>query len=117
LSEKCIALANKWIHEKGEGCSAADLKDFRAKQTMFFLDTLITKATPMSSDLLAKLESCYQFTSSPNVEIFFRYLQLSLKSKHAGALAAASDFLGKYGRGLYLFTTIFPDCIRDTIDL
>jgi len=102
LTQKCVALAEKWMKEDGAGATASDLQGFQAKQTMFFLDTLITKGVPMKHDILAKLESTYQLTSSPNVEIVFRYLVLSVKSKAAHVIPQVGTFLGKYGRGLYV---------------
>jgi len=95
-------LANKWKNENGNGCSATDLEKFQAKQKMFFIDTLITTATPMNHDLLAKLESCYHLSTSTNVEIVFRSLMLNLKSKVNAAKPLAGQFLAKYGRGLYV---------------
>jgi len=102
FTEKCVALASKWMQEDGTGCVASDLQGFQARQTMYFLDTLITKGVPLKHDVLAKLESTYQLTASPNVEIVYRYLLLSVKSKAAHVLPQVEIFLGKYGRGLYV---------------
>ena len=45
LAENCLALAMKWREEDGNGTAADDLKKFQAKQTMYFLDTLLATGT------------------------------------------------------------------------
>lgn len=45
VAEVCLELAEKWIERDGEGTSSDDLKSFRATQTMYFLDQLLTRGT------------------------------------------------------------------------
>jgi len=102
LSENCSQLAAKWIEKNGEGCSPSDLDNYKSREKMFFLDTLITKAAPMKPELLQKIESLYKLSSATNVEVQFRYFMLSLKSHHHAVLPHVAEFLSKYGRGLYV---------------
>jgi len=102
LSERCSKLASKWIEKNGEGATPTDLDDYKSREKMFFLDTLITKATPMKTEILLKIEELYKLSSSKNVEILFRYFMLCLKSHHHAVLPHVGTFLSKYGRGLYV---------------
>jgi leukotriene-A4 hydrolase len=103
LSNNCTLLAQTWIHYQGQGASAGDLKDFKSKQVMFFLDELINHSTHgLPHETLSHMASLYQFSESPNVEIKFRWLQLCLKSRYTEVLPQVGDFLSKHGRGLYV---------------
>jgi leukotriene-A4 hydrolase len=59
-------------------------------------------AVPMKHQVLRKLGDLYQLSASTNVEIQFRWIVLSLKSKDASIIPVAADFLSKHGRGLYV---------------
>jgi len=106
----CELLAKKWMEEDGKSCSKEDISKFLAKQTMYFLDNIITSQTSKSSkipnkmapDTLQRLDTLYGLSQSKNVEINFRYLMLSLKNDHRGALPVAAAFLSRHGRGLYV---------------
>jgi len=109
LTEKCTVLARKWIDQTGEGCTSSDLEAFQSKQKMYFLDALIA-ASPLKHELINKIDSTYKLSSSPNVEIVFRYLMMCLKSRYTAAVPVVTQFLAKYGRGLYvrpLFKALF----------
>jgi len=101
LTEKCSHLAKKWIDHGGEGTSPSDMDSFQSKQKMYFLDALIA-ATPLKHELINKLDATYKLSSSPNVEIVFRYLMMCLKSKFSSSIPVVTQFLAKYGRGLYV---------------
>lgn len=45
LGEACVALAKKWKEEGGASASAQDIAQFKAKQTMYFLDQLTLLGT------------------------------------------------------------------------
>jgi len=102
LTEKCIALSKKWTEEGGKGTTPNDLADFQSKQKMYFLDTLIAHPTPLSHDLLKKLEETYKFSSAKNVEIVYRFLMLALASDFKEVFPQVAKFLATYGRGLYV---------------
>jgi leukotriene-A4 hydrolase len=102
LAENCLALAKKWREEGGNGATADDLKKFQAKQTMYFLDTLLATAMPMQHDLLHKLDNLYGLSASNNVEILFRWVMLCLKSNDKSIFPVVANFLSKHGRGLYV---------------
>jgi len=98
----CEQLAKKWVEKGGESCTNADISKFLAKQTMYFLDSIITSERKLSKDHLEKLDTLYGLSQSNNVEINFRFLMLSLKNDHRGALPVAEKFLSRHGRGLYV---------------
>lgn len=97
----CAALADKWIHHAGEGTTPDDLKAFRSKQVMYFLD-LVFAATPLSHELIEKLNNTYGLMASGNVEIAYRFFMTSLKSGVKTVFDSVADFLSKHGRGLYV---------------
>lgn len=106
LTTKCSALSEKWIKCKpisadGSMATTNDLKDFRPKQIMFFLDGIILGGG-LPHDALERMESLYELSQSKNVEIQFRWLQLCLKSKYLRVIPDVADFLSKHGRGLYV---------------
>lgn len=101
LSSNCSALAEKWYKDNGVGATSDDLKDFRSKQVMFFLDEIINHDV-LEHQTLEHMQYLYGLGDSPNVEIRFRWLQLCLKSKYVKAIPQVADFLSKHGRGLYV---------------
>lgn len=101
LTLQCYDLANIWKEKDGEGAKESDLH-IPAKQTMFFLDILLTTATPMKHETLNRLDSIYSLSKSKNVEILFRWIMLNLKSKQTQIFPTASEFLSHHGRGLYV---------------
>jgi leukotriene-A4 hydrolase len=101
MGEVCVALAKKWREGQGKDCTPKDLDAFQSKQKMYFLDELLTGGS-LSKDIIDKLDEMYHLSSAKNVEIQFRYLMLCLKNNHKTAFPRVAEFLGKYGRGLYV---------------
>lgn len=101
LGQACRTLADKWIKESGAGTTPDDLKAFKSKQIMYFLD-LIFAATPLSHELLEKLNATYGLMASGNVEIAYRFFMTCLRSNHRAVFDGVADFLSKHGRGLYV---------------
>jgi leukotriene-A4 hydrolase len=97
----CATLAEKWIKNGGAGTTPDDLKNFKSKQVMYFLD-LIFAATPLSHELIDKLNNTYGLMASGNVEIAYRFFMTSLKSGLKTVFESVADFLSKHGRGLYV---------------
>lgn len=91
---------SKWV-QGGKDCHINDLTEFQPKQKMYFLEVLI-KHAPLSHEIIQRLEDTYHFSTYQNVEIVYRYLILSLKSKFTGVLPQVSKFLSSHGRGLYV---------------
>lgn len=56
----------------------------------------------MRHEVLCQLGALYQLSASTNVEIQFRWIILSLRSKDASIIPVAAAFLSKHGRGLYV---------------
>jgi len=102
LSEKANLLATCWIEKDGEGCTISDLDRYQSKEKMFFLDSLITKATPMKPQVLLRMDTLYKFSFAFNVEVVFRWLMLCVKSHHQIVFPQVSIFLARHGRGLYV---------------
>lgn len=102
LSQNCTALAQDWLLRDGQTAHSDDLKNFRSEQIMFFLDEIINGTQGLSHETLDRMEFAYHFSSSPNVEICFRWLQLCLKSNYTNAIPQVAVFLSKHGRGLYV---------------
>lgn len=101
FGQACQALADKWLKHGGEGTTADDLKAMRSKQVMYFLD-LIFAATPLSHELLAKLNATYGLMASGNVEIAYRFFMTCLRSGQKDVFDGVAHFLSQHGRGLYV---------------
>jgi leukotriene-A4 hydrolase len=102
LSANCSELAKRWKEDGGKSATPDDLKQFRSKQTMFFLDELINNATPLPGDVLDRLDAHYKLSEAGNVEIAFRWLMLCLKSRHLKVMDQVGLFASRHGRGLYI---------------
>jgi len=101
FGQACHVLADKWLKHGGEGATKDDLKSFRSKQIMYFLD-LIFAAAPLPHELINKLNDTYGLMASGNVEIAYRFFMTSLKSGLKSVTPGVADFLSKHGRGLYV---------------
>merc|ERR1712224_475529 len=65
-------LAERWL-KGGNGCSATDLKDWKAQQIFVFLDRLIESTnggSPPTHESLASMGKLYCLSTTRNVEIF-----------------------------------------------
>lgn len=102
LVKGCEQLANNWLKNEGKNTSNKDLDSFSSKQTMFFLDSIITSDHVISQEVFDRLHKTYDLSSTKNVEIAFRYLMLGLKLKWNDILPHVATFLSKHGRGLYV---------------
>jgi leukotriene-A4 hydrolase len=92
-TQSCNALAEKWLKNKGEGTSKDDFAQFSSKQKMYFMDLIITQGIPFPHELIAKMDSLYEFSKTKNVEMSFRYLLICLRSNYREALPLAAQFL------------------------
>lgn len=59
-------LARKWIHDGGEGCSAADVEGMHSEQMVVMLDEVLTVAKKLEGSVLAKMEECYALSEKKN---------------------------------------------------
>eukprot|EP01114_Cavostelium_apophysatum_P016677 TRINITY_DN4794_c0_g1_i1.p1 TRINITY_DN4794_c0_g1~~TRINITY_DN4794_c0_g1_i1.p1 ORF type:complete len:601 (+),score=152.57 TRINITY_DN4794_c0_g1_i1:41-1843(+) len=96
VAKQSEELAQKWI-AGGQGTSAEDIKNWRAGQTVVFLDRL-DAAAPLPKETLQKLDSTYNFTGSKNAEIRFRWYKLGAQSEYEAILPQALSFLKEQGR-------------------
>lgn len=101
FGQQCQELADKWLKNNGEGTTPEDLKQMRSKQVMYFLD-LIFAATPLSTELLDKLNTTYGLMASGNVEIAYRFFMTCLRSGQKNVFDGVAHFLSQHGRGLYV---------------
>jgi len=104
-SKDCNALTKNWVESDGGNFSAKDIEHFKPSQVMFCLDELVSStAMPLSAEKIAKIENAYHFSTSNNVEISNRMIQICLKSKHVDShmMATIDKFLGDHGRMRYI---------------
>ena len=83
LARDVMKLVMSWIDSRGANSKSADIKDWIAMQTMFFLDLLQhpdAKAINQSPEMLGKMDVIYGFTQSGNAEIRFRWQVLCLRA-------------------------------------
>ena len=117
LARDVMKLVRSWIDSRGTNSKSADIKDWIAMQTMFFLDLLQhpdAKAINQSPEMLGKMDVIYGFTQSGNAEIRFRWQVLCLRAgvreivPHVVKLATEQGRM-KFTRPLYreLYKTEF----------
>ena len=107
LSVECLKFAESWLAiEKGSGGSdvvvnGISISHWSTEQTNIFLERLLNHATeisPISEETLKKIDSAYNFTSSGNSEIRFRWQSICLKSEALWIIPKVVDFIGSQGR-------------------
>ena len=78
-------LAAAWISGdgaagEGEGArSSADVEGWKTAQFLGFLNLLDAKRDSLSADLLRRMDALYNFSSTGNAEIRFRWQKLRLR--------------------------------------
>jgi leukotriene-A4 hydrolase len=121
--EACEKLKAKWVENKGQGCSAADISEMGPPQVIGFLDILQDQSEPCRSVMadpavLAKMDSLYKFSTSGNAERKFRWFILCITAEVAEIVPKAVEFLLSAGRMKFvrpLFRALFKSKVgRDT---
>jgi leukotriene-A4 hydrolase len=110
LSKGSKDLAARWTNpdtacpDSGSGpagVSKADIAAWSSQQTCVFLETLLqynAKNTPLSGDMVEKMDLAYGFTASNNAEIKFRWQTLCLQCECTWIIPHVMEFLGSQGR-------------------
>lgn len=103
---KCEELSQLWKNTSPADVVQTDnfnilFASFNPKQVMYFLDILLAENF-MTLEKLQDMDSLYKLSSSPNVEISFRWLMLNMQNDNKSILPSVSSFLSKHGRGLYV---------------
>jgi len=97
-------LAKKWSHTGTTGAqsetrfSSEDIKGWHTTQLIVFLDTLLEQTPPVSVQVLQQLGTLYQFSTSRNSEIRFRFARLSIRASDESSLRSVVSFLKEQGR-------------------
>jgi len=94
------SLADKWI-SGGSETSPNDIHNWSANQIVVFLDKLLSAEPPLSKETIIKMEKTYQFTTSKNAEIRFRWYKLCVQAEFESILEPALAFLREQGRMKY----------------
>jgi len=83
-------LARKWIHDGGEGCSAADVEGMHSEQMVVMLDEVLTVAKKLEGSVLAKMEECYALSDKKN-SVRARAASLPVAARRAAAAQAWAE--------------------------
>ena len=110
LSQVSRDLAKRWVDVLEESASAsafskADISSWSSQQTCVFLETLLqynAKNSPLSSDIIEKMDLAYEFTASNNCEIKFRWQTLCLQCECTWIIPHVMEFLSSNGRMKYV---------------
>jgi len=81
--------------------SINDMKEFSSNQKYGFLDELLGSGKSFSKEDLDRIDNAYQFTSSTNAEIEFRWFKLGLKNDYSKILEPTIHFITSQGRMKY----------------
>ena len=98
------ALKSTWISTKGANAVLGDIADFKPAQVIGFLDVLTQdsseecKAAMTDAAVLKRMDEVYQFSSSGNAEIKFRWCILAIAAEMTEYLDVAVTFLLSAGR-------------------
>lgn len=101
LSKASSQLGHKWISDGGKGASKADMQGWSVQQVLLFQDALLEHANlwgPFSETTLLAIDKAYEFTSSTNSEIKFKWQTLCIKSEVEWILPHVISFVTSAGR-------------------
>lgn len=106
LSEIAVYMAEKWIawntkKDSPWGISQADIEGWSSQQKCVFFETLLKHAQmvePLSLEILSSLDLAYQFTSSNNAELKYRWQMLCLLSEAEWIVPHVKSFITSQGR-------------------
>ncbi|RYH25594.1 hypothetical protein EON65_15420 [archaeon] len=106
LSDTAVKLARMWIENMDNvsvvQTSQDDMKGWSSHQIQIFLEEFINHTLPegtnYSLELLNKMDAAYNFTSSHNSEIMFRWQTLCLRSNMESILPYVVSFITSQGR-------------------
>ena len=77
---------------------AEDIKGWKARQVVVFLEKLQALPKPLDKGLTQKMGQTYDLARGKNVEVVTRYFKLALMAKDEEMNQPTADLLGKVGR-------------------
>jgi aminopeptidase N len=89
----------KWI-AGADPASTIDTAGWSTQEWLYFINAL---PDDISADRLKDLDLAFDLTDSPNAEIAFAWYMVAVKANYAPALTAVDGFLGRIGRGKFLY--------------
>jgi len=104
LVKMCYELADKWqgrVESSGKSDftpQKADIEGWMANQSVVFLEKAQAFATSFSADDVHLLGSTYSYTTTQNIEVLSRFLNIGLQAKVKETYQPTAELLGKIGR-------------------
>lgn len=100
LANKCQKLADDWLNHSMDVTSEI-YNGMQTNQRVMFMDRLIQKA-PVSLEILSRMDTLYQLSSSNNAEIKFKWQSLCLASGKTDIFPHVVKFITSAGRMKYV---------------
>lgn len=100
LAIEAADLKDKWLAERGKGASGMDIEQWKAMQTMYFIDLLQAEEsdTFRQNDVLSLMDRLYNFTTSGNSEIRFRWQILCINAEMEEIIPHVIKLVTEQGR-------------------
>ena len=100
LADVCYALASKWENASTNHfkSSSEDVKGWKGRQLVVFLDSVNDFAEPLSKELAQAMGDTYGFFESKNVEVTARYYRVGLRSRDEKVYQPTTELLSNVGR-------------------
>ena len=100
LVDVCYTLACKWEQANPSTFEpkAEDIKDWKARQVVVFLERLQALPRPLDKSLTQKMGQTYGLAKGKNVEVVARYFKLALMAKDEAVCQPTAELLGQVGR-------------------
>eukprot|EP01130_Rhizamoeba_saxonica_P016590 TRINITY_DN7698_c0_g1_i1.p1 TRINITY_DN7698_c0_g1~~TRINITY_DN7698_c0_g1_i1.p1 ORF type:complete len:609 (+),score=146.13 TRINITY_DN7698_c0_g1_i1:517-2343(+) len=98
LQKAFLNLVDEWVNSNGENATSEDISNFSPSQIYGFLDGLKTSGHIFSQETLQKMDELYDFTSSRNCEILFRWCRIGLQSEYEPCIEPTIRMLTTQGR-------------------
>ena len=102
LVKTCFDLADKWKARVSSSSSfdpkKSDIDSWVANQSVVFLERIESFSTDFSAKDIYLLGEVYSYTTTQNIEVLSRYLNIGLQAKAEDTYKPAAELLGKIGR-------------------
>ena len=104
LVKTCYELADKWKARVESGSKSeftpkkGDIEGWMANQSVVFLEKAQSFATSFSEEDVHLLGSTYGYTTTKNIEVLSRFLNIGLQAKVKEMYQPTAELLGKIGR-------------------
>lgn len=102
LADQCTKLAKEILESSNDITTANPLfETFSSHQKMELISQLFDNEQTLTTPKIESLDRVYNFGSSKNAEILFKWLRLGIKSKWEAIIKPALEFVSKQGRMKY----------------